>query len=493
MFALVTLPLVRSAIAVAMTNATVNAFNLFDEAWVLAGSSLETRPILVQIYLETFQNLRFSYGMALSVVITFVSLLVSLVYVLRSIATHGSTDETHPSLSPSDMDRRRRAADLVARSDLLDDRQFRDADGRLLGQADPLLPAALHASTTIPACSASTRPHRRRGSMAAVSRGAAEQRRHVGQRQRCCAWRSPLWAPMPSPACAFPAATRSSASSSQRWRSPPMPCLIPLYQIMIKMHLVDTYVGVALIYVSALPAAFALAAAQRLRSTAAGTGGGRTARWRGTSLHLLQHRAAARRPGLTAAAILTFLGAWGQYLVPLIFSPQATKPLTVLIPEFVTKNFIDYGLITASGSIAIVIPPSSSSFSTDTSSADCWPARSSNRSHMNTTEKVIREQFPYWEKALGSNAATTREELLVYRRLRYVLLSCHVAGSLREHVPGAGNRRTRCRVAQPPVILLAGVEKHHVVAISRSGETTETVAAAKEGPRERRLRHSDHR
>jgi multiple sugar transport system permease protein len=61
-------------------------------------------------------------------------------------------------------------------------------------------------------------------------------------------------------------------------------------------------------------------------------------------------------PGLTAAAILTFLGAWGQYVVPLIFSPTATKPLTVLIPEFATKNFIDYGLITASGSIAIVIP-----------------------------------------------------------------------------------------------------------------------------------------
>lgn len=83
MFTLVTLPLVRSAIAVSMTNATVNAFNLFDEAWVLSGASLETRPILVQIYLETFQNLRFSYGMALSVTITFVSLLVSLIYILR--------------------------------------------------------------------------------------------------------------------------------------------------------------------------------------------------------------------------------------------------------------------------------------------------------------------------------------------------------------------------------------------------------------------------
>ena len=53
-----------------MTNSTVAAFNLFDEAWVLAGSSLDTRPILIQIYLETFQNLHFSYGMALSLVVT---------------------------------------------------------------------------------------------------------------------------------------------------------------------------------------------------------------------------------------------------------------------------------------------------------------------------------------------------------------------------------------------------------------------------------------
>jgi multiple sugar transport system permease protein len=83
MFFLITLPLIRGAIAVAMTNSTVAAFNLFDEAWVLAGSSLDTRPVLVQIYLETFQNLHFSYGMALSLVVTVVSLLVSLVYVVR--------------------------------------------------------------------------------------------------------------------------------------------------------------------------------------------------------------------------------------------------------------------------------------------------------------------------------------------------------------------------------------------------------------------------
>jgi multiple sugar transport system permease protein len=83
MFLLITLPLIRGAIAVAMTNSTVAAFNLFDEAWVLAGTSRDTRPIMTQIYMETFQNLHFSYGMALSLVVTVVSLLVSLVYVVR--------------------------------------------------------------------------------------------------------------------------------------------------------------------------------------------------------------------------------------------------------------------------------------------------------------------------------------------------------------------------------------------------------------------------
>lgn len=132
--------------------------------------------------------------------------------------------------------------------------------------------------------------------------------------------------------------------------------LIPLYQIMIKLHLVDTDVGIALIYVSAfLPLSLWLlrsvfeALPIALEEAAQLDGAGRLYIFFNIVLPLAG-------PGLTAAAILTFLGAWGQYLVPLIFSPQATKPLTVLIPEFVTKNFIDYGLITASGSIAIVIP-----------------------------------------------------------------------------------------------------------------------------------------
>jgi multiple sugar transport system permease protein len=132
--------------------------------------------------------------------------------------------------------------------------------------------------------------------------------------------------------------------------------LIPLYRLMISLGAIDTYVGISLIYVSAfLPLALWLMRSifdslpLSLEEAAQLDGAGRLRIFFVIVLPLVG-------PGLTAAAILTFLGAWGQYLVPLIFSPAATKPLTVLIPEFVTKNFIDYGLITASGTIAITIP-----------------------------------------------------------------------------------------------------------------------------------------
>jgi multiple sugar transport system permease protein len=132
--------------------------------------------------------------------------------------------------------------------------------------------------------------------------------------------------------------------------------LIPLYRLMIAGHLVDTYLGVTLIYISAfLPLSLWL---MRSVFESLPISLEEAAQLDGASRLLIFFRIVLPLvgPGLTAAAILTFLGAWGQYLVPLIFSPTVTKPLTVLIPEFATKNFIDYGLITAAGSIAIVVP-----------------------------------------------------------------------------------------------------------------------------------------
>jgi multiple sugar transport system permease protein len=133
--------------------------------------------------------------------------------------------------------------------------------------------------------------------------------------------------------------------------------LIPLYRLMINAHLIDTYLGITLIYVSAyMPLALWMLRSVfqslpiSLEEAATLDGASRL----GILFRIVLPIAA---PGLTAAAILTFLGAWGQYIVPLVFSPTLkTKPMTVLIPEFATKNFTDYGMITASGTIAILIP-----------------------------------------------------------------------------------------------------------------------------------------
>ncbi len=133
--------------------------------------------------------------------------------------------------------------------------------------------------------------------------------------------------------------------------------MIPLYRLMISVRLVDTYLGITLIYVSAfLPLALWLmrsvyqAMPISVEEAAWLDGAGRLY----TLVFIVLPLAA---PGLIASAILTFLSAWGQFLVPLVFSPTlATKPLTVLIPEFVSKNYVDYGLMNAAGMLAIVPP-----------------------------------------------------------------------------------------------------------------------------------------
>lgn len=133
--------------------------------------------------------------------------------------------------------------------------------------------------------------------------------------------------------------------------------LIPLYRMMVSLHWVDTYLGVTLVYVSAfLPLALWLMRSVyrglpvSLEEAAWIDGAGRLH----TLLRIVLPMAA---PGLIAAAILTFLTAWGQFLIPLVFSPTlATKPLTVLIPEFVSKNYVDYGLMNAAGVLAILPP-----------------------------------------------------------------------------------------------------------------------------------------
>lgn len=98
---------------------------------------------------------------------------------------------------------------------------------------------------------------------------------------------------------------------------------------------------------------------------------------------------------------------------------------------------------------------------------------------MNTTEKVIHEQFPYWEKAIGSISAPHDAELTVF-------LGCGTSYNLALSLATHANRAGYPAIAVPgaewlnrPSAFWPRWQKTHLVALSRSGETTETVAAAK--------------
>lgn len=82
-FRRITLPLIAGGLAIALSQSTVFAFNMFDEAWIMNGTGSDTRSIMIQVYMSAFQNLKFSYGMALSIMAMLASLLISAIYVLR--------------------------------------------------------------------------------------------------------------------------------------------------------------------------------------------------------------------------------------------------------------------------------------------------------------------------------------------------------------------------------------------------------------------------
>ncbi len=131
--------------------------------------------------------------------------------------------------------------------------------------------------------------------------------------------------------------------------------MIPLYKILISMHLIDTQVGITLIYTSAfaplaiwLMRSFFMAIPKELEEAALVDGASR--------LRSLWTILPMALPGLIAVAILTFLNSWSQFVIPLVFAPEQSKPLPVLITEFVGKNAVNYGLMTAAG-VLTIIPP----------------------------------------------------------------------------------------------------------------------------------------
>ena len=65
-FRYVTLPLLRPSMAIALTVGSLLAISIFDEIYVLNGTALNTRSILIQVYNTTFVTADFAHGTALA-------------------------------------------------------------------------------------------------------------------------------------------------------------------------------------------------------------------------------------------------------------------------------------------------------------------------------------------------------------------------------------------------------------------------------------------
>jgi multiple sugar transport system permease protein len=133
--------------------------------------------------------------------------------------------------------------------------------------------------------------------------------------------------------------------------------LIPLYQLMSSIGLVNTYTGIVLVYVSGfLPLAtwilFNYMSSLPLALEEAGQvdGAGRM----GVLWHIVLPLA---RPGIVSTAIITFLSAWAQFLFPLVLSSDlSTQPLTVIIAALQGRHTVPYSLMSAAGVLALAVP-----------------------------------------------------------------------------------------------------------------------------------------
>jgi multiple sugar transport system permease protein len=133
--------------------------------------------------------------------------------------------------------------------------------------------------------------------------------------------------------------------------------LIPIYQILTSTHLVNTYIGIIFVYTSGfLPLAMWImynmfqALPASIEEAAAIDGA--------TSLQIFRRIVLPIvRPGMAAAAIITFLFGWGQFIFPLVLSStNSTQPLTVALSALAGRHVVPYTMINAGAIVAIGVP-----------------------------------------------------------------------------------------------------------------------------------------
>jgi multiple sugar transport system permease protein len=138
---------------------------------------------------------------------------------------------------------------------------------------------------------------------------------------------------------------------------PPISLIIPLYLLMARFGLLDTKLGLIIVYCS-LVTPFTLwtmsnffgSLPAELEEAARVDGCSRLGALFRVILPL-------SRPGIVATALFGFLLCWDEFLYSLIFtSTSQAKTIPVAIAEFTGRNAVDFGLIAAGGILA-ALPP----------------------------------------------------------------------------------------------------------------------------------------
>ena len=138
---------------------------------------------------------------------------------------------------------------------------------------------------------------------------------------------------------------------------PVMATIIPLYRMFADARILDNIFWLSVVYVSSyLPLAVWLLSnyfatiPKELEEAALIDGCGRTATFFRIMLPL-------SAPIILSISLIMFLNTWSQFQIPLILaSSMETKPMAIVVSEFVTKDTIQYGLVAAAGMIALIPP-----------------------------------------------------------------------------------------------------------------------------------------
>lgn len=138
---------------------------------------------------------------------------------------------------------------------------------------------------------------------------------------------------------------------------PVMATIIPLFRIFVARQLLDNVFWLSVVYVSSylpmitwLMSNYFSTIPKELEEAAVIDGCGKLATFMKIILPI-------SNPIILSAALIMFLNTWNQFQIPLILASSIeTKPVAIVVSEFMTKDSIQYGLTAAAGILA-VIPP----------------------------------------------------------------------------------------------------------------------------------------